>query len=145
MEDGVGDGGGHPDEPDLADALHPDRVVRVRDPDEGHVEAYADPLLYAPGGESLEGYEVHGKTVEAVRAEVHRRGLKVGYRLLWDLAEGGFFDQPVSADRVEDDWIVNGSRDHSSDTVDLYVIPGSGTAPDPLEVATPKWYEDQPG
>ncbi|MFC5818677.1 hypothetical protein [Nonomuraea harbinensis] len=71
--------------------------------------------------------------------------MKVGYRLLWDLAEGGFFDQPVSADRVEDDWIVNGSRDHSSDTVDLYVIPGSGTAPDPLEVATPKWYEDQPG
>ncbi|MBT2227976.1 hypothetical protein [Nonomuraea sp. NEAU-A123] len=47
-------------------------------------------------------------------------------------------------DRVKDDWIVDGSRDHSSDTVDVYVVPGPGAghAPDPLKVAAPHWYDD---
>ncbi|MEW9547314.1 hypothetical protein [Nonomuraea sp. NPDC050783] len=47
-----------------------------------------------------------------------------------------------------DDWIVNETRDHSSDTVDLYVVPGpgpgAGPAPDPRTVAEPQWY-DLPG
>ncbi|MEV0626849.1 hypothetical protein [Nonomuraea wenchangensis] len=108
-------------------------------------EAYVDDRVYDPSGEeSLDGYDVHGRTVEAVRAELRRRGLKVGYRLLWSHSEGGTFNQPVPADRVKDDWVVNGSRDHSSDTVDLYVMPGpgAGPAPDPLEVAAPRWYDD---
>ncbi|GGT22460.1 hypothetical protein ACFFV7_48750 [Nonomuraea spiralis] len=108
-------------------------------------EPYADDSPYDPSGEeSLNGYKTQGKTVKTVRAEVRRRGLKVGYRLLWNLPDGGFFDQPVSAGRIKDDWIVNGSRDHSSDTVDLYVIPGpgAGPAPDPLKVATLQWYDD---
>ncbi|RBQ18872.1 hypothetical protein DP939_16850 [Spongiactinospora rosea] len=111
-------------------------------------EPYADDRLYNPSGEeSLEGYTSHGKTVEAVRAEAHRRGLKVGYRLLWSLPPGGFFDQPVPATRVKDAWVVDGSRAHSSDTVDLYVIPGpeAGPAPDPLKAATPQWYDDPTG
>ncbi|MFJ2031520.1 hypothetical protein [Streptosporangium sp. NPDC087985] len=113
-------------------------------------EPYADVDVYDPsGGKSLDGYTVHGKTVAAVRAELHRRGLKVGYRLLWILSDDGptgqtsFFDQTVPADRIKDDWIVNGFRDHSSDAVDLYVIPGpeAGPAPDPLKAATPQWYD----
>ena len=107
-------------------------------------EPYADNGVYGPADESLDGYKVHGKTVAEVRAELHRRGLKVGYRLLWSHREGGFFDQPVTVDGVKDDWIVDGSRDHSSDTVDLYIVPGpgAGPAPDPLKVATPQWYDD---
>jgi hypothetical protein len=70
--------------------------------------------------------------------------LKVGYRLLWNSPDGGFSDQPVPADRIKDDWTVSGSRDHSSDTVDLYVLPGpgAGPAPDPLKARTPQWYDD---
>ena len=107
-------------------------------------EPYAgDPASDTSGEESLDGYTVRGKTVEAVRAEVHRRGLKVGYRLLWTDPDGGAFDQTVPASRIKDDWIVNGSRVHSSDTVDIIVIPGlgAGPAPDPLKVATPQWYD----
>ncbi|GAA3692050.1 hypothetical protein GCM10022224_067120 [Nonomuraea antimicrobica] len=123
----------------------PGRVVfgigRPAEPGEPYAE---DPAYDPTGEESLEGYQVHGKTVQAVRAELHRRGLKVGYRLLWNFPDGGFFDHPVSADRIKDDWIVSGSRDHSSDTIDLYVLPGpgAGSAPDPLTVATPQWYDD---
>ncbi|WP_329086660.1 MULTISPECIES: hypothetical protein [unclassified Streptosporangium] len=112
-------------------------------------EPYASGPGYDPSGEeALDGYTTHGKTVAEVRAEVRRRGLKVGYRLLWILADTAeqtsSFDQTVPADRVEDDWIVNGSRDHSSDTVDLFVIPGpgAGPAPDPLRASTPEWYAD---
>jgi hypothetical protein len=111
-------------------------------------EAYTDDRPYdAAGEESLNGYKVHGKTVKTARAEMHRRGLKVGYRLLWSYPDGGSFEQPVPAYRIKDDWIVNGSRDHSSDTVDLYVKPGpgAGSAPDPLKVATPQWYDDLTG
>ncbi|WP_326820071.1 hypothetical protein [Streptosporangium sp. NBC_01756] len=107
-------------------------------------EPYAEGPVYDPSGEeALDGYPVHGRPVATVRAELHRRGLKVGYRLLWTPPDGGSFDQTVPADRVKDDWIVNGSRDHSSDTVDLYVIPGpeAGPAPDPLKAATPRWYD----
>ncbi|MEU6998293.1 hypothetical protein [Nonomuraea sp. NPDC046570] len=107
-------------------------------------EPYAGDHAYDPSGEeSLDGYTVHGKTVAAVRAELQRRQLKVGYRLLWILPDGGFFDETVPADRIKDDWIVNGSRDHSSDTVALYVVPGPGAGPipDPLKVATPQWYD----
>jgi hypothetical protein len=107
-------------------------------------EPYADNDDYSPADESLDGYKVHGKTVAAVRAELRRRGMKVGYRLLWSYREGGFFTRPVTVDVVKNGWIVDGSRDHSSDTVDLYVIPGpgAGPAPDPLKVATPQWYDD---
>ncbi|MEU8102189.1 hypothetical protein AB0C18_00505 [Nonomuraea muscovyensis] len=106
-------------------------------------EPYANDDDYSPADESLEGYKVHGKTVAVVRAELHRRGLKAGYRLLWSYRDGGFFDQPVTVDRVKDDWIVDGSRDHSSDAVDLYVVPGpgAGPVPDPLKVGTPHWYD----
>ena len=107
-------------------------------------EPYADDNDYAPADESLAGYKVHGKTVAAVRAELRRRGLKVGYRLVWSYREGSFFEQSVTVDRVKDDWIVDGSRDHSSDTVDLYVVPGpdAGPTPDPLKVRQPHWYDD---
>jgi hypothetical protein len=109
-------------------------------------EAYAEDAAFDPEGEeAMEGCAGRGRTVAAVRAEAHRRGLKVGYRLLWKLADGGFVDRPVDADRIEDGWIVRGSRDHSSDTVDLYVAPGPG-APDPLKIPNaPQWYDDSPG
>jgi hypothetical protein len=108
-------------------------------------EPYAEDVAFDPEGEeAMDGYTAHGKTVAAVRAEARRRGLKVGYRLLWSYPDGGFSDQPVTGDRIKDDWTVDGSRDHSSDTVDLYVLPGpgAGPAPDPLKVRTPQWYDD---
>ncbi|MFC0861948.1 hypothetical protein ACFHYQ_06540 [Sphaerimonospora cavernae] len=113
----------------------------------GPGEPYAqDPARDPSGAEALGGYTTHGKTVATARAEAGRRGLKVGYRLLWTRPDGGSFDQPVPVDRVRDDWIVEGSRHHSSDTVDLFVIPGpgSGPAPDPQGIAAPQWY-DLPG
>ncbi|GAA2362936.1 hypothetical protein [Nonomuraea africana] len=122
----------------------PGRVVFGVGRPAGPGEPYVDDRPYDPSGEeALDGYTVHGKTVSAVRAELHRRGLKVGHRLLWSRPDGGSFDQPVPADRIKNDWIVNGSRDHSSDTVDLYVVPGPGAGPmpDPLKVATPQWYD----
>jgi hypothetical protein len=123
----------------------PDRVVFGVGRPAKPGEPYAGNPAYDPSGEeSLDGYTVRGKTVAAVRTEVHRRRLKVGYRLLWTHPDGGFFDQTVPADRIKDGWIVNGFREHSSDTVDLYVIPGpgAGPTPDPLKVATPQWYDD---
>ncbi|WP_329430381.1 hypothetical protein OG339_20280 [Streptosporangium sp. NBC_01495] len=119
-------------------------VGRPAEPGEPYVEGVDN----AHDEELLNGYAVRGKTVAAVRAELHRRGLKIGYRLLWITArtpaQTNWFDQTVPADRIEDDWIVERSRDHSSDTVDLFVIPGpgAGPAPDPRKVATPQWYDD---
>ncbi|WP_406318655.1 hypothetical protein OHA77_14580 [Streptosporangium sp. NBC_01639] len=125
-------------------------VGRPAKPGEPYTEGSAYNLS---GEEALDGYPVHGRPVATVRAELHRRGMKIGYRLLWILPNDGppgqtsFFDQTVPADRIKDDWIVNGSRDHSSDTVDLYVVPGpeagpeAGPAPDPLKAATPRWYD----
>ncbi|GLX01573.1 hypothetical protein [Microtetraspora sp. NBRC 16547] len=108
-------------------------------------EPYADDRLFDPGEEALDGYRSHGRTVAEARDELRRRRLKVGYRLYWTLPDGGFVDQRVTADRMEDGWIVEGSRHSSSDTVDLYVVPGpeAGPAPDPMTVyeAEPHWYD----
>ncbi|MFC4014974.1 hypothetical protein ACFOY2_47715 [Nonomuraea purpurea] len=109
-------------------------------------EPYADDRAYdvMSGEEAIKGYTSRGKTVVDVRAELRRRGLKTAYRLLWiqekDSDGAGFFDQIVSADRIKDDWIVDGTRFRSSDTVDLYVTPGPGASP--LRVRTPQWYDD---
>ncbi|GAA3256653.1 hypothetical protein [Nonomuraea helvata] len=115
-------------------------------------EPYAEDAAYDPlGEEALSGYTTHGKSVAAVRAELRRRGLKVVYRLLWVTKESdgqtGFFDETVSAGRIKDDWIVSGTRFHSSDTVDIYVTPGPGAGPmpDSRKVATPQWYDGLTG
>ncbi|MEV0616342.1 hypothetical protein AB0I81_23705 [Nonomuraea sp. NPDC050404] len=108
-------------------------------------EPYADDTLYDKSGEEcLNGYQARGKTVGAVRAEVRRHGLKSAHRLLWTLPDDSFFDAAVPADRVKDDWTVNGCRAISSDTIDIYVNPGpgAGPAPDPLTVRRPEWYDD---
>ncbi|MFF3667954.1 hypothetical protein [Microtetraspora malaysiensis] len=111
-------------------------------------EPYADDVVDPSSAEALDGYRSHGRTVAEVRDELHRRRLKVGYRLYWTIPDGGFFDQGVTADRIEDGWVVEGSRYSSSDTVDLYVVPGpeAGPAPNPMTVydAEPHWY-DQTG
>ncbi|MCC5580475.1 hypothetical protein IMZ11_33135 [Microtetraspora sp. AC03309] len=113
-------------------------------------EPYVDDVVDPSSAEALDGYRSHGRTVAEVRDELHRRRLKVGYRLYWILSEPGrpdksFFDQRVTADRIEDDWVVEGSRHSSSDTVDLYVVPGpeAGPAPDPMTVHDdePHWYD----
>ncbi|WP_188194133.1 hypothetical protein [Nonomuraea sp. SYSU D8015] len=107
-------------------------------------ETYAEADLYDPSGEeALKGYTTRGKTVAAVRDELRRRELKVAYRLLWVTEDNGFFDEVVSAGRVKDDWIVNGTRFRSSDTVDVYIDPGPGAGPmpDSREVARPEWYD----
>ncbi|MGI5487165.1 hypothetical protein [Microtetraspora malaysiensis] len=111
-------------------------------------EPYADDRLFNPSGEeALDGYRSHGRTVAEVRDELHRRRLKVGYRLYWTIPDGGFFDQRVTADRIKDGWVVQGSRHSSSDAVDLYVVPGpeAGPAPDPKAVyeAEPHWYDPE--
>ncbi|WP_433354736.1 hypothetical protein ACQP25_13825 [Microtetraspora malaysiensis] len=111
-------------------------------------EPYADDRLFNPSGEeALDGYRSHGRTVAEVRDELHRRRLKVGYRLYWTIPDGGFFDQRVTADRIKDGWVVEGSRHSSSDSVDLYVVPGpeAGPAPDPKAVheAEPHWYDPE--
>ncbi|WP_067171860.1 hypothetical protein [Microtetraspora niveoalba] len=113
-------------------------------------EPYADDVVDPSSAEALDGYRSHGRTVAEVRDELRRRGLKVGYRLHWTLSgpgrpDGSFFDQRVTADRIEDGWVVEGSRHSSSDTVDLYVVPGpeAGPAPDPMAAyeAEPHWYD----
>ncbi|WP_433224682.1 hypothetical protein [Microtetraspora malaysiensis] len=110
-------------------------------------EPYADDIVDPPTAEALDGYRSHGRTVAEVRDELRRRGLKVGYRLYWTIPDGGFFDQGVTADRIEDGWVVEGSRHSSSDTVDLYVVPGpeAGPAPDPMTVYKdkPHWYDPE--
>ncbi len=106
-------------------------------------EAYVRDDL-ATDSECMTGYPTHGRTVEAVRAEVLRRGAKIGYRLLWSSPGGGWYEQSVPAERIEADWIVAGCRPYSSDTMEVYVKPGpgAGPAPDPRTVATPEWYDD---
>ncbi|GAA0935690.1 hypothetical protein [Nonomuraea longicatena] len=108
-------------------------------------ERYAETDLYDQGQEPLDGYTLSGKTVETVRAALRERGLTVHYRLLWDHADGGYFDQSVPAERVKDAWIVDGGKKSSSDGLDLYIKPGpeAGPAPDSQSVAEPQWY-DQP-
>ncbi|WP_066944651.1 hypothetical protein [Microtetraspora fusca] len=108
-------------------------------------EPYADDVVDPSSAEALDGYRSHGRTVAEVRDELRRRKLKVGYRLWWTLPNGSFFDQRVTADRIEDGWVVEGSRHSSFDTVDLYVVPGpeAGRAPNPMTVyeAEPHWYD----
>ncbi|GGL58341.1 hypothetical protein [Planomonospora parontospora] len=124
----------------------PGRVVfgvgRAAEPGEPYAEVdFDDPA----GAEALSGYTSNGKPVAAVRDELRRRGMRVGYRLLWRYPDGGFTDQPVPADRIRDDWTVTGSRSHSSDAIDLFVVPGpeAGPAPDPpaSSSSTPQWYD----
>ncbi|MEQ4717426.1 hypothetical protein [Nonomuraea sp. B19D2] len=98
------------------------------------------------GDEALSGYTSHGKTVADVRAELSRRGLKAGYRLVWkyrDEDDGGisWFDEAAPGSRIKDDWIVASTRFHSSDTVDLYVTPGKDTGPAPSPHPEPQWYD----
>ncbi|MFC5822442.1 hypothetical protein [Nonomuraea insulae] len=110
-------------------------------------EPYADNGLVDPNGEeALSGYASHGRTVAEVRAELNRRELKAGYRLLWmykDDSDGGisWFDEAAPGSRVEDDWIVASTRFHSSDTVDLYVTPGKDAGPAPSPHPEPQWYD----
>lgn len=110
-------------------------------------EPYVDEGPVAPeGDEALSGYTSHGKTVADVRAELGRRGLKVGYRLIWKYEDDGhggisWFDEAAPASRIEDDWIVASTRFHSSDTVDLYVTPGKDAGPAPSRHPEPQWYD----
>ncbi|MED7929384.1 hypothetical protein SMD20_34435 [Nonomuraea sp. LP-02] len=128
----------------------PGRVVfgigRPAEPGEPYV---GDGPIDPEGDEALSGYISHGKTVADVRAELSRRGLKAGYRLLWtyrDKGDGGssWFDEAAPESRIKDDWIVASTRFHSSDTVDLYVTPGKDAGPVPSPHPEPQWY-DLPG
>ncbi|GII67120.1 hypothetical protein Skr01_72050 [Sphaerisporangium krabiense] len=98
---------------------------------------YADAL----DGYRSDGYRVRGKTVADVRAELDRRGLKAVYQLWWSYADGGFFPEPVSADRIKDDWIVESSRAYSSDTIELTVVPGPEAGPAPTPSPRPHWWD----
>ncbi|MFI6802560.1 hypothetical protein [Streptosporangium canum] len=110
-------------------------------------EPYVDEGPVAPeGDEALSGYTSHGKTVADVRTELNRRGLKAGYRLVWQYRDGGdggisWFDEAVPASRIKNDWIVASTRFHSSDTVDLYVTPGKDAGPTPSPHPEPQWYD----
>ncbi|MFI7416513.1 hypothetical protein [Nonomuraea sp. NPDC049684] len=125
----------------------PGRVVfgvgRPARPGEPYVEnGPVDP----EGEEALSGYTSHGKTVAEVRAELGRRGLKAGYRLLWkqrneDDGSLSWFDEAVPGSRIKDDWIVASTRFHSSDSVDLYVTPGADAGPAPTPHPQPQWYD----
>lgn len=128
----------------------PGRVVfgigRPAKPGEPYV---GDGPVDPEGDEALSGYTSHGKTVADVRAELSRRGLKAGYRLVWKYRgedDGGFswFDEAAPGSRIKDDWIVASTRFHSSDTVDLYVTPGKDAGPAPSPHPEPQWY-DMPG
>ncbi|MEU6413608.1 hypothetical protein [Microbispora sp. NPDC046933] len=126
----------------------PGRVVFGVGRAAGPGEPYAEVDAFDPAGEeALSDYSFRGRTVAASRAELIRRGLGVGYRLVWTYPDGGFADEPVPADRVGDDWVVSGSRMHSSDVVDLYVTPGpgAGPAPEPAEIerSQPHWHDIQ--
>ncbi|MBN6058126.1 hypothetical protein JYK22_39760, partial [Nonomuraea sp. RK-328] len=120
----------------------PGRVVfgvgRPAEPGEPYVDdAPVDP----EGEEALSGYVSHGKTVADVRAELRRRGLKAGHRLVWQHQDGGWSDEAVPAGRVKDGWTVAATRFRSSDTVDLYVTPGKGAGPVPSPHPQPQWYD----
>lgn len=110
-------------------------------------EPYADTGPFDPNdAEALSGYTSRGKAVADVRAEVRRRGLKAGYRLLWnyqDNSDGStsWFDEAVPEGRVKDEWTVASTRFHSSDTVDLYVTPGKDAGPAPSPYPEPRWYD----
>ncbi|MFI7133928.1 hypothetical protein ACIBQ1_50195 [Nonomuraea sp. NPDC050153] len=125
----------------------PGRVVfgvgRPAKPGEPYV---GDGPVDPEGDEALSGYTSHGKTVADVRAELDRRGLKAGYRLVWkykDEDDGGisWFDEAAPKSRIKDDWIVASTRFHSSDTVDLYVTPGKDAGPVPSPHPEPQWYD----
>ncbi|GLW10074.1 hypothetical protein Misp01_52030 [Microtetraspora sp. NBRC 13810] len=87
-------------------------------------------------GYHRDGFDVHGKTVAEVRSELDRRGLGARYRLWWSYPDNSYFGEPVPADRVKDDWIVESSRAYSSDTIEVTVVPGpeAGPAPEPSPV-----------
>ncbi|WP_327089630.1 hypothetical protein OIE66_03140 [Nonomuraea sp. NBC_01738] len=125
----------------------PDRVVFGVGRPAKPGEPYADSSPVDPDGEeALTGYISHGETVADVRAELKRRGLKVGYRLFWKYHEngdGGFswFDEAVPGSRVKADWTVASTRFHSSDTVDLYVRAGKDAGPTPSPHPGPQWYD----
>ncbi|MGN9845250.1 hypothetical protein ACTMTI_44735 [Nonomuraea sp. H19] len=105
-------------------------------------EPYADDSAGDPNGEeALSGYTSHGKTVADVRAELNRRGLKAGYRLMWPHQDGGWFEEAVPGSRVKDDWTVAGTRFHSSDTVNLYVTPGKDAGRAPSPHPEPQWWD----
>ncbi|TMR98793.1 hypothetical protein [Nonomuraea basaltis] len=76
-----------------------------------------------------------------VRSELSRRGLKAGYRLVWQYQDGGWSDEAVPASRVKDNWTVASTRFHSSDTVDLYVTAGKDAGPAPSSRPEPQWYD----
>lgn len=98
---------------------------------------YADAL----DGYKPDGFRVRGKTVADVRAELDRRGLKAVYQLWWSYADGGFFPEPVSVDRIKDDLIVESSRAYSSDTIELTVVPGPEAGPAPTPSPRPQWWD----
>ncbi|MEU4508228.1 hypothetical protein AB0G05_01910 [Nonomuraea wenchangensis] len=109
-------------------------------------EPYAGDDPVDPNGEeALPGYTSHGRTVADVRAELDRRGLKAGFRLLWRHAEHdgavSWFDEAVPGSRVKDEWAVTSTRFRSSDTVDLYVTPGEDAGPAPSPHPEPQWYD----
>jgi hypothetical protein len=121
----------------------PGRVVfgvgRPAKPGEPYVDE--SPVDTEEGEEALSGYTSHGKTVAEVRAELIRRELKAGYRLVWQHQDGGWSEEAAPERRVKDDWTVLGTRFHSSDTVDLYVIPGKDAGPAPSPRPEPQWYD----
>ncbi|NUW33509.1 hypothetical protein HTZ77_19035 [Nonomuraea sp. SMC257] len=105
-------------------------------------EPYVDEGPGGPEGEeALSGYVSHGKAVADVRAELRRRGLKAGYRLMWQYSDGGWFDEAVPASRVKGAWTVASTRFSSSDTVDLYVTAGKDAGPAPSPHPQPQWYD----
>ncbi|WP_043636941.1 hypothetical protein [Nonomuraea candida] len=66
--------------------------------------------------------------------------------LLWmykDDGDGGtsWFDEAVPASQVKDDWIEASTRFYSSDTVNLYVTPGTDAGPAPSPHPEPQWYD----
>ncbi|MFD1931725.1 hypothetical protein ACFSKW_09560 [Nonomuraea mangrovi] len=102
-------------------------------------EPYVHPMWHL--SRAMKDVEVEGRTVAEVRAEVERRGFKVGYRLRWRTEKNAYIEQRATADQVKDDWKVETVQDHSSDTLDIVVVPGPEAWPAPSPTPGPHWWE----
>ncbi|MFE3447306.1 hypothetical protein ACFXJ8_00105 [Nonomuraea sp. NPDC059194] len=90
---------------------------------------------------AMKDVKVEGRPVAEVRAEVERRGFKVGYQLRWHTEKNAYIQQRATADQVEDNWKVETVQDYSSDMLDIVVVPGPEAWPAPSPTPSPKWWE----
>ncbi|WP_327085461.1 hypothetical protein OIE66_24265 [Nonomuraea sp. NBC_01738] len=102
-----------------------------------HVGRYQSAL----DGYRPDGFDPHGKTVAAVRAELDKRGLKAVYQLWWNYPDGHFFSSSAPAGQIADGWIVERSRAYSSDTIEVTVVPGPEAGPAPSPSPRLHWWD----